>query len=295
MKFFVYPVCGLIVAAFAVSCNKNTNPAPPIHDTTTIVKTDTVPPAPDPTVNLTKGLLVYLPFNGSIADSSGNKNPTYAYGNVLTYDAHGYANSAFGGSGAGQRVIVINNGSIQFDTAYSLSFDFMTTVPGAVERQSLLTMVDTGTGNSATFNATMSIPGSSNLFFGAADVTLGCGSPLKSSNLDPTEVTDSSSFIPQLNTWYNIICIYHKGAGTVYINGQLSKFYQSPSGTTANLCPNASIIVGGWWNSDPTTLNGKMDEVRMYNRVLTPHEIVALSQHYQITSEKITATPVRGK
>jgi hypothetical protein len=35
--------------------------------------------------------------------------------------------------------------------------------------------------------------------------------------------------------------------------------------------------------------------VRMYNRVLTPHEIVTLSQHYQITSEKITVTPIKGK
>jgi hypothetical protein len=154
-------------------------------------------------------------------------------------------------------------------------------------------MVDTATGNGATFNTTMSLPGSSNLFFGAGDITLGCSSPLQGTNTDPTDVTDSS-FIPQLNTWYNVICIYHKGSGTVYINGQLSKFYQSPSGTTANLCSNSSIIVGGWWNGDPVTLNGKMDEVRMYNRVLTPHEIVTLSQHYQITSEKITPTPVKG-
>jgi len=296
MKFFMYSVCGLVLVAFAASCNKNTNPTPPVHDTTTIVKTDTitVSPPPDPTVNLTKGLLLYLPFNGSIADSSGNNNPTYADGgNVLTYDAHGYANSAFGGSGTGQRVIVTNNGSIQFDTAYSLSFDFMTTVLGAVEPQSLLTMVDTATGNGPTFNATMSLPGSSNFFFGAADVTLGCGSPFKGAAVDPTDMTDSCSFIPQLNTWYNVICIYYKGSGTVYINGQLSKFYQS-SGTSANLCPNSSIIVGGWWNGGSLTLNGKMDEIRMYNRVLTPHEIVTLSQHYQVTSEKVTPTPVKG-
>ncbi len=299
MKALLLLLCVSLMAFCIFSaCNKSNNPNPPVTDTVTITKTDTVtvPPAPDPTVNLTKGLLLYLPFNGSIADSSGNNNPTYADGgNVLTYDAHGYANSAFGGTGTGQRVIVTNNGSIQFDTAYSLSFDFMITVSGAVERQSLLTMVDTATGVGATFNTTISIPGSSDLFFGAADAALGCNSILEGSNVDPREVTDSTTFTPLLNTWYNIICVYHKGAGTVYLNGQQIKFFQSAQGTTANLCSDASIIVGGWWNSDPVTLNGKMDEVRIYNRVLTPHEIAALSQHYQVTSEKVQPKVAQGR
>jgi Concanavalin A-like lectin/glucanases superfamily len=288
MKSANFSLFGLALLSFLAACNKNSNPAPPIHDTVTVVKTDTVtvPPPPDPTVNLTQGLLLYLPFNGSIADSSGNNNPTYADGgDVLTYDAHGYANSAFGGNGTGQRVIVTNNGSIQFDTAYSLSFDFMTTVSGAVQRQSLLTMVDTATGVGVTFNATMSVGGTSNIYFGAADITLGCTNALKGSAADPTDMTDTS-IVPQLNTWYNVICIYHKGAGTVYVNGQVQGFSQS-TGTAANLCSNSSIVVGGWWNGDPITLNGKMDEVRVYNRVLTPHEITALSQHYQVTSESV--------
>jgi len=292
VKSFNFTFLGLALLGFLTACNKNSNPAPPIHDTVTVVKTDTVtvPPPPDPTVNLTKGLLLYLPFNGSIADSSGNNNPTYADGgDVLTYDAHGYANSAFGGTGTGQRVIVVNNGSIQFDTAYSLSFDFMTTQPGAVERQSLLGMVDTATGYGPTFNVTMSL-GTSNLYFGAADITLGCGSAFKGSVIDPTDMTDTS-FVPQLNTWCNVICIYHKGAGTVYVNGQQSGFSQS-TGTTANYCLNSSIVVGGWWNGDQASLNGKMDEFRLYNRVLTPHEIAALSQHYQVTSESVQARAV---
>jgi hypothetical protein len=31
-------------------------------------------------------------------------------------------------------------------------------------------------------------------------------------------------------------------------------------------------------------MNGKLDNVRLYNRVLTPHEIAALSSNYQVTS-----------
>ncbi|HLZ88081.1 MAG TPA: hypothetical protein VKQ52_12590, partial [Puia sp.] len=113
---FVCVFSGLLVL---FSCTKNANPTPPIHDTVTVIKNDTTKltdtlyaSKPDTTVNLTKGLLVYLPFSGNIADSSGNGNPTQAVGSVLTYDAHGYANSAFGGTGNGEKVIVTNNGSI---------------------------------------------------------------------------------------------------------------------------------------------------------------------------------------
>src|SRR6185369_13332776 len=35
---------------------------------------------PTPIADLRRGLLLYLPFNGSIADSSGNNNPTQIVG-----------------------------------------------------------------------------------------------------------------------------------------------------------------------------------------------------------------------
>src|SRR6185369_13332771 len=82
---------------------------------------------PTPVADLRRGLLLYLPFNGSIADSSGNNNPTQivGYGAGLTYDIHGYANSAYGSDGTGGRLEVTNNGSIQFDTAFTVSLSFM--------------------------------------------------------------------------------------------------------------------------------------------------------------------------
>jgi hypothetical protein len=286
---------GLIVFASFIGCTKNANPTPPVQDTVTIVKTDTVtvPPAPDPTVNLTKGLLLYLPFNGSIADSSGNNNPTYAVGNVLTYDAHGYANSAFGNNGSNAKLVVTNNGSIQFDTAFSLSYDFMTTVASAWNRQALVTMVDTLNGSGPSFVASMSLVGESNLDFYVNDVSASCDSAGNSPVNDPAAITDTS-IVPQLNTWYNVICVYFKGSTTVYVNGQQTNFIKR-AGTAALLCPTSSIVIGGWWNGDLIPLNGKMDEVRLYNRVLTPHEIVALAQHFQVNSEKVQPKAVQGR
>src|ERR1700760_1841290 len=116
---FAFVALAASASTLFIACTKNTTPIPPpVHDTIYATK-------PDPTVNLTKGLLVYLPFSGNIADSSGNGNPTSSVGSVLTYDTHGYANNAFGATGNGERVIVSNNGSIRFDTAWTLSLDFM--------------------------------------------------------------------------------------------------------------------------------------------------------------------------
>jgi hypothetical protein len=91
-----------------------------------------------------------------------------------------------------------------------------------------------------------------------------------------------------------VINIYHKGTIQTYINGQLQHTVTGP-GTADLLCPNSQVVIGGWWDTDPITLNGKLDEVRLYNRVLTPHEITTLSQHFQVTSESIKPTLVSKK
>ena len=288
-KRYIILNLGLAIFGLFYACTKKTNPSPPVIDTVTVTKIDTltVPPPPDSTVNLTKGLLLYLNFNGSIADSSGNKNPTEAIGgNVLTYDAHGYANSAFGGNGTGQEIIVTNNGSIQFDTAFTLTYDFMI---NASARQTMISMVNTSNGNGPSFLASTSTAGLPNLDFAVNDVSEDCNS----AGTGALPTVGDTSIVPQLNTWYNVICIYHKGSVEAYVNGQLTAFVQG-TGTAAMLCPSSQIVIGGWWNGDSMTLNGKLDEVHLYNRVLTPHEIVTLSQHFQVKSESVTRKATKG-
>ena len=276
-----------------IACTKNTNPTPPIHDTTTVIKHDTTkltdtlytPPKPDSTVNLTKGLLLYLPFSGNIADSSGNGNPTTAVGNVLTYDAHGYANNAFGATGNGEKIYVTNNGSIKFDTAWAISLGFMV---NDVRPETYISMVDPATGNGPSFNF-----GNTLAYYpyylacGSGDITLDCSSIGAVNNYN---ITDSSTFSPVPGAWYNGIVQYYRGTIKIYINGKLLAT-KIGSGTEALLCPNSKIVIGNWWDGNPANnsmnLNGKLDNIRLYNRVLTPHEIVALSSNYQITSNSV--------
>jgi len=234
-------------------------------------------------VNLKKGLLLYLPFANSIADSSGNGNPTqFSGGTVLTTDRNGYSENAFGATGLGEEVIVTNSGSIKFDTTYTLSLAFLVRSYGS---QTFVSFVDPTNGNAPSFNIGIgtTLIGGQYLDFGLGDATAGCDND---GGADPNKILEATPFKPILNVWYNAIYAYHKGTIQVYINGVLV-FTKKGSGSTALLCPSSKFIVGAWWNGDKQGIDGKLDNIRLYNRLLTGEEIAALSQNYLVNANSI--------
>jgi Concanavalin A-like lectin/glucanases superfamily len=258
-----------IGSALFFACVRTVIPIPPPIHHDSIPPTDTTA---NDSVNLKNGLLLYLSFNGTMADSSGNNNPTVDSNATLGTDAHGNANSAFVSNGTGQFLFVTNNGSIKFDTAYSFSLDVM---PATASQQMYLSMVNWSNGNGPSWNIGTSFPYDYTLDLGISDSTAGCDN---SGATDPNRVVDSTGFTPQATTWYNLTVTYRYGVIKVYVNGSLISTRTS-TGNTALLCPLSSVIVGGWWSGDPENFNGKIDEVRLYNRVLTPAEINLLAQN----------------
>jgi hypothetical protein len=254
----------LLVLGFAISCIKRTMPiAPPVSTS----------------VTLKNGLLLYLPFNGTIADSSGNNNPSViinSAGGGLTTDEHGNPNSAWGSNGSGAYVRVTNNGSIWYDSAFSVSFNVMVYSNNLV-RQAFLCFDNTANAYGPGIAAGLSIPYQTNYFFGVQDSTAGCdnvGSYI-------TKLSDTSSFSPLGGVWYNIINVYENGTAYVYVDGQLigavDRSNIQPLNHNGLICPESTINIGYWWDQDMESLNGKIDEVRLYNRSLTVDEISALA------------------
>jgi Concanavalin A-like lectin/glucanases superfamily len=287
---------GLVALVIFIACTKNTNPTPPVTDTVTITKTDTlILPPPNDTPNLTNGLVLYLPFNGSFADSSGLGNTiTPVNGAALGYDMHGYAQSAFTSSGNGAALLVSNNGAYAVDTAFSVSFDFMIRSNAYYYGggnysglENFLSIVDNSNGNGPTFAVGLNIPGTPQYFnFGVNSSTSDCDS---SGDDNPFNRDDTSKLIPQIGSWYNAICIFSHGTCSTYINGQLAS---SKTGYTDSVlfCPNANFIIGAWWGGTES-LNGELDEVRFYNRTLNPKQIAWLSRNFQPNSISTKASP----
>jgi hypothetical protein len=225
-------------------------------------------------VHLTSGLLVYLPFNGSMSDSSGNGNTVTAVGGAaLTFDEHGKANSAFGGTGNGERVLVTNNGSIKFDRAFSISFDVMSRFPG---RYGLVNMVDNTTAAGFSFGVGTNSVNPNNLVFDVSDSSVECGNVAETGNLRG----DTVDLVLAPESWYNVIATFNKGVLQTYINGKLIST-KTGADPIVPICSSAKMTIGGWWDGDPASINGKLDEVRLYNRVLNADEIASLSKNFQ--------------
>jgi hypothetical protein len=224
-------------------------------------------------------------------------------GAALGYDLHGYANSAFSSSGNGARLVVSNNGSYAVDTAFSLSFDFMVRSNtyylgdgNYTGQMCFLSIVDTTNGQGMTFNCGLMSPTSlQNFTFAVNGSSSNCDNTANNNPQDTVEVT---GFAPQIGSWYNAICIFTKGQESVYINGQLVGTTTTPDPATL-FCPSANFVVGAWWSgggnpSNLESLNGELDQVRMYNRTLTAQQIAWLSRNFQPTSMKMNPGIKKG-
>jgi hypothetical protein len=282
------------------ACTRTSVPIPVVHDTVTVVRhdttvnIDTLYGTPDPSINMKNGLVLYLPFNGSFADSSGSGNTITAVGGAtLDYDMHGYASSAFNATGAGERLIVGNNGAYKVDTAFTVSCDFMLRsnayYSGGYDFSGLqvfLSIVNVAAGTGPTFNIGMSVPAFPQYF--TFNVCGAQGNDCSSYGANMAyNISDTSNFIPQLGAWYNVVCVFNKNITSIYVNGKLTSTQTNPNTASALFCTGSNFVVGGWWNggnSGTENLRGKLDEVRFYNRPLNSHEIGWLARNFQPTS-----------
>ena len=238
-------------------------------------KKDSAPTTTTSNVNLKKGLLVYLPFDGNFADSSGNSNVTTArYGATLTYDEHGYANSALNGTANGEKVSVANNGSIKFDTAISISVNVMLRAFGTND---FISFMDNSSSKAFVFGMGTGAPGLTNFGYGFGDSLATCSTW----GTVEYQSSDTTGFIPQPESWYNYVVTFERGTMKCYVNGSLVSTRTAKS-TYVPIPDCATLNVGGWWDGDAGAgLNGKLDEFRLYNRVLNADEIAELAKDFQ--------------
>jgi hypothetical protein len=223
---------------------------------------------------LNKGLLAYFPFNGNFNDESGNgNNATAKNGAALTPDFLGRTNGAAGFDGVNDYLIVPGSSKLDAD-AISVSFQVM--VNNSNRRNVTVSRINFETGQSLIYGIHESQPTDNKWNFGITPGTDDCS---KLYSYDPSLATYSNAPI-QPGRWYNVIVTFGSGSQKIYIDGAL---HSSVTRTfnNAKKCSNADLLIGGWWKSDIVSLDGKIDEVRLYNRVLTDCEIAKLSETFR--------------
>jgi hypothetical protein len=98
----------------------------------------------------------------------------------------------------------------------------------------------------------------------------------------------SSSFSPQIETWYHIIITTDNGSSKIYINGSLDEESNvSISGLTANGNNTRNLELGARkvYSSDPLYfLNGSLDDVAIWNKSIPGSEVSTIYNRVNLSS-----------
>lgn len=225
----------------------------------------------------TNGLVAYYPFNGNANDESSNGNTGTPYGATLTTDRKtGNLSGAynFGGFNNSSFIEVPNSNSLQFTNEFSVSLWYsLSTYEGmegygnlASQGYHMLFAKDAdwggfyaGTSGNAALDSVY-YNFTNNLSFGNA-------------NFDATAAVKGTA--ANLNIWIHMSYVVENGTAKIFRNGVLIKNQSIPNSLNFSTANTKNLYLGRY-SSFWYPLNGKMDDVRVYNRALSDAEVQQL-------------------
>jgi hypothetical protein len=214
---------------------------------------------------ITVGLWAYFPvYNGTVGDSSGNGH-TLTLQNGVSYGLDTWGNPqgalSFGG---GSQYAEIADGVNFTPDSFSVSLFFKPEASTGM----LFSKINWNTGLGETFH--FGVDGRTDkdslTFIMPSNQSALCTSPGTSA------IVTESPVLWNVGVWNQAVATYANNMMRFYING-----VQVDSATTTesvNWCDAAPFILGNWWAEDmEPTFVGEMDEIRVYNRLLSNQEI----------------------
>jgi gliding motility-associated-like protein len=230
-------------------------------------------------INLSLGLKLYLNCNGNSLDASGNANNAIVSGATLSTDALGNANSAYQFDGIDDFLEIANASSLQITDSISLCAQVYTTgfYSGLCQSNVIITKGDNDFGN-----------GHYSLRFGDAPFDNDCNlfdstkqnfyGHLKNLGSFPFGAAIGQAGAPAyINKaqWYCVAYTWDGDTVRMFVDGILRFKYQYAN--QSNGTNNDKIFIGKRNNSTyPFFFNGKLDNIRIYNRALKQIEIQKL-------------------
>ncbi len=219
------------------------------------------------TIDLERGLIAYYPFNGNANDESGNnKNGVLVNGPTFSTDAKNVENKAINFDGVNDYVRISDQTS--YFAPSKLSASFHVNLRNAGGRSAIISKSAFTTASSVSWGAQIT----NQIRVTVANPTDAC------SNLwyDNPAADLQSQGTFQNNQWYHVVIIFNQGVEMIYINGELNSAKMN-NYSYLKQCSTADLKFGGWWQNDVVSIQGKLDEVRLYNRILSEEEIEKLA------------------
>jgi hypothetical protein len=203
----------------------------------------------------TDSLKAYYPFNGNANDESGNGNNGTARGATLTSDRDANANSAYNFNGTSDDIYILDASEFNINTHFTLSAWLKTNTVG------WRTYFTKGENAGYGYLSQMSNTGTIRFIVYVSQPT------------NTYSLRYSAGAIND-NAWHHVVCTYNTdGTINIYIDNSLSNGTAQGSGYGAPRMDSDSVHIGKrgtqWWSGD-------IDDVRLYNRILTTDEIEKL-------------------
>ncbi|HNW89671.1 MAG TPA: T9SS type A sorting domain-containing protein [Bacteroidales bacterium] len=212
----------------------------------------------------TNGLVGWWPFSGNVIDSSGTGNNGIIYGATITTDRFGNSNSAYSFNGTDNYIEVPNNSSLNPPSV---------TVSVWVKINSYS---HAGSGN-ATIESMVFKKNTLYNYFEGYQIRLETSNGIVCSSVascSGDERGTCNNNITQLNQWSHFLMTANAIEMKFYVNGTLKQ----SSNTGFQLCFDVLPLYFGRTAQSQFEgfLNGVLDDIRIYNRVLNNSEIIAL-------------------
>lgn len=206
-------------------------------------------------LSIPNGLIAHFPFNGNAQDQSGNSNHGTVYGASLVSDRKGHVNKAYSFNGINSYIEIPNSPGLNLTGDISISAWINCTDLSQSQRIFDKTTVS----NSDAFM--LDIHPANQLRFIVANPPAGANPP------------QSNAVLNQNNTWYHVVAAYDGSKVSFFVNGAKINDFPITGTSTIN---NNPIRIGANSNLNGTWFNGKIDDIRLYNRAINADEVLLL-------------------
>lgn len=216
-----------------------------------------------------EGPVAYLPFDGDALDVSGYENHGTVQGARLTNDRHGAARSAYGFDGIDDRITIPDDPTLNFNEAMTVA---AWARPASAKRGSIL--------NKAYAPVTWRL-----------DFT-GAGYQFTAAFPNGRWGQNVPVFAPaDIATWTHVVGVYTGDQVQIFLNGALVATKDASGRLQQSTRP---IVIGN--HPDWEAFDGRIDEVRLYNRALSPDEIRSLhiDDQLRVANQHVGFRPQRG-
>jgi len=232
-----------------------------------------VPATPASTI----GLIASYTFSGNANDASINGNHGTVNGATLTTDRFGTANSAYLFNGSSQYISIPNSPSLQSATT-SLTMNAWINLSGytLVGQPGVAAILTKSNSSSSNFMYKM-------------DVAQTPATIFASTNNFSNYATAPYSFC--LNQWYMVTAVLDGTTAFFYVNGTLVGTQAFVTSITSDGLP---LEIGRDSPGLVEFFNGKLDDIRIYNRALSPCEVAELYTPATLPPTITGFTPTAG-